>query len=119
MFTRVVVESPYAGDVSKNMAYLRYCFSDCLRREEAPIASHKLYPDVPECDDDDPRSRDFGIRAGYAWGVFADRVVIYQDLGVSDGMNKAVSFYKGRNLPIEYRKLPKSMFEAFEREVNA
>ena len=36
----VVVESPYAGDVEANLAYLRRAMRDCLLRGEAPFASH-------------------------------------------------------------------------------
>lgn len=34
---RVILESPYAGDVEANIAYARRCIADCLRRGEAPI----------------------------------------------------------------------------------
>lgn len=40
---RVVIESPYAGDVERNVRYARASLSDCLRRGEAPLASHLLY----------------------------------------------------------------------------
>jgi len=36
----VVIESPYAGDIEANVKYARECMSDCLKRGEAPIASH-------------------------------------------------------------------------------
>ncbi len=41
---RVVIESPYAGDVERNLRYLRLAMADCLERGEAPYASHALYP---------------------------------------------------------------------------
>ena len=40
---RVIVESPYAGDVERNIAYVRAAMRDCLMRGEAPLASHLLY----------------------------------------------------------------------------
>ena len=39
----VIVESPYAGDVAANVEYARAAVADCLRRGEAPFASHLLY----------------------------------------------------------------------------
>lgn len=39
----VIIESPFAGDVVRNLRYLRACMRDCLRRGEAPYASHALY----------------------------------------------------------------------------
>lgn len=40
----VVIESPYAGDVERNLRYVRAAMRDCLLRGEAPFASHALYP---------------------------------------------------------------------------
>lgn len=39
----VLLESPYAGYVERNLAYARACARDCLLRGEAPFASHLLY----------------------------------------------------------------------------
>ena len=36
----VLVESPFAGDVEKNLAFARACLHDCFIRGEAPFASH-------------------------------------------------------------------------------
>src|SRR5690606_21487830 len=41
-YRRVIVESPYAGDVETHVAYARAALRDCLSRGEAPIASHLL-----------------------------------------------------------------------------
>jgi hypothetical protein len=40
---RVIIESPYSGDVETNVAYARAALRDCLSRGEAPLASHLLY----------------------------------------------------------------------------
>jgi len=80
----VVVESPYAGDVQRNLAYLRACLKDCLERGESPYASHGLLtqPGVG-CDDDVPAERALGIRAGFAWADRADAVaaIVRPELG--------------------------------------
>ena len=52
--TRVIVESPYAGDIEKNMRYLRACIRDCLLRGETPYASHALYTQDGVLRDDIP-----------------------------------------------------------------
>ena len=39
----VVVESPLAGDVERNVAYAKQAGMDCLRRGEAPYASHLFF----------------------------------------------------------------------------
>lgn len=41
---RVILESPYAGEVKLNAAYAQLCMRDSLLRGEAPIASHLMYP---------------------------------------------------------------------------
>jgi hypothetical protein len=35
---RVIIESPYAGDVDMNVAYTRRAMRDALQRGESPIA---------------------------------------------------------------------------------
>lgn len=40
---RIILESPYAGDVEGNLTYARRAMHDSLMRGEHPIASHLLY----------------------------------------------------------------------------
>jgi hypothetical protein len=40
---RVILESPFAGDVERNLRYARAALRDSLHRGEAPLASHLLY----------------------------------------------------------------------------
>jgi hypothetical protein len=53
----VVVESPYAGNIERNLRYLRACMADCLRRGEAPFASHGLYTQPGVLRDELPKDR--------------------------------------------------------------
>lgn len=101
----VVLESPYAGDVDRNVAYARACMADCLRRGEAPIASHLLYTQPGVLDDDIPEERQLGIEAGLAWGRAADAAVFYVDLGWSRGMLAARERHLADKGIIEERRL--------------
>lgn len=74
---RVIIESPYAGDIDRNLRYLRACMADCLRRGEAPFASHGLYTQPGVLDDDKPDERKLGIEAGFAWRDVAEMTVVY------------------------------------------
>jgi len=65
---RVILESPYAGDVATNVAYARRALRDCLLRGEAPFASHLLYTQPGVLDDTLPDERACGIEAGLIWG---------------------------------------------------
>lgn len=92
---RVIIESPYAGDVEKNLRYLRACLRDSLKRGEAPFASHGLYTQPGVLDDDDPEERKHGIAAGFEWRSVADATVVYADLGVSPGVQEGIDHADG------------------------
>jgi hypothetical protein len=101
----VVVESPYAATAERTLEqhreYLRLALADCIRRGEAPMASHHLYPEI--LDDNTPYERALGIRAGLAWGIHAAAICVYSQLGVSPGMAQAINWYKDMGKPIEWR----------------
>ena len=103
---RVIVESPFAGEVDRNVAYARACIRDSLARGEAPIASHLLYTQPGVLRDEEPAERQWGIDAGLAWGAVADATVVYTDLGISRGMRYGIDNAKRAGRPIEYRTLP-------------
>ena len=83
---RVIIESPYAGDVEANLTYLRACMRECLLRGEAPFASHALYTQPGVLDDLAPSERALGIGAGFVWRASAAYTLVYIDRGVSHGM---------------------------------
>lgn len=100
---RVIIESPYAGDVFLNVQYARVCLLDSLRRGEAPFASHLLYTQV--LNDSLPEERTLGIEAGLAIGAAMDLTAVYEDLGVSDGMVKGIERAQAAGRPVERRLL--------------
>ena len=103
---RVLVETPFKGDVERNLAYLRAALRDCLMRDEAPFASHAIYTQPGVLNDDIPTERALGIRAGLVWGNVADATVVYSDLGITDGMKLGIDRARELNRPVEYRELP-------------
>lgn len=119
----VIIESPYKGDVARNKRYLQACIRDCLRRGESPYASHQMLTDA--LDDKDPEQRNLGIEAGLSWrrarqAILVDdsdaeigtlrhdfvRPVFYVDLGITDGMNRAMNAYVTDGMPFDRRNLP-------------
>lgn len=84
-FRKVIIESPYRGDVERNKAYLKLAMLDSIMRGEAPSASHKLYTDI--LDDNDEKERQLGLNLGFAWLQAADLVAFYIDWGMSPGMS--------------------------------
>lgn len=102
---RVIIESPYAGDIQRNLSYARRCMHDSLSRGEAPLASHLLYTQPGILRDDVQEERDWGIWAGLVWAMQADATVVYTDLGISGGMKLGIENAERSGRPIEYRKI--------------
>jgi hypothetical protein len=110
---RVVLESPYAGNVAANIAYARACLRDCLMRGEAPLASHLLYTQDGIFRDDIPVERTIGIKAGHAWISVGEMLVVYIDRGVSPGMKMAIGVAQHHSIPVEHRTLPAWLADGF------
>ena len=102
---RVILESPYAGDVEANLNYLRRCLRNCLMRGEAPFASHGLYTQPGVLNDCDPEERELGIEAGLVWGDCARKTGVYLDQGNSKGMRQGIERAIQENRLVEYRTL--------------
>lgn len=99
----VIIESPYAGDIEANTIYARKCLMDSLRRGEAPLASHLLYPQV--LIEDIPEERQWGIDAGLAWRSVCDYAIFYVDKGWSNGMKVALKTYVSEYKAVKVRRL--------------
>ena len=99
-FVPVLLESPFAGAPPE---YVHDCILDCLRRGEAPIASHVLYTQA--LDDAKLEERAMGITAGLALRWLTARTVVYTDLGISGGMREGIEHAQSLEHAIEYRSL--------------
>src|SRR5262245_37418815 len=111
---RIVLESPYKGDVQRNVEYARRCLPDCIARGEAPIASHLLYTQPGVLDDAVPEERARGIACGHAWIKMADALAVYIDHGISDGMREAIKIAHHHGIKIDIRRLDGSKQAAAE-----
>ena len=103
----IILESPFAGDIEKNLKYARKCMRDCFMRGELPFASHLLYTQDGILNDDLPKERMLGIDAGLCWGKFANKTVVYTDLGITNGMKIGIEKAKEDGREVEMRKLVK------------
>lgn len=99
----VTIESPYAGDVEANLAYLDECIRDCLSRDESPYASHKML--TTALDDNITEERDAGISAGLAMSKTLSSRIFYVDRGWSGGMKAARKYYDENGISYEIRKI--------------
>lgn len=102
---RVVIESPYSGDIRVNLEYAREAMAHSLHKNEAPIASHLLYTQQGILDDSIPGERAIGMTAGFLWNELADLVAVYEDLGISRGMWDGIMFARDRNIPVDFRRI--------------
>lgn len=102
---RVEIESPYAGDIERNITYARRCMADSLKRGEAPLASHLLYTQPGILDDTIPEERKPGMEAGKVWSMLAETIVFYVDYGWSKGMLWGKEMAEKRCIPIEIRTI--------------
>jgi hypothetical protein len=102
---KVIIESPFAGDIQKNIEYAKKCMRDSFMRGEAPFVSHLLYTQEGILDDKKNTERNLGIEAGLVWGKEAEMTVVYEDYGISSGMKVGIERAKKEGRPIEYRKI--------------
>lgn len=102
---RVILESPFAGDVEANIEYARKCVRDSLVRGEAPIASHLLYTQPGILRDEVADERAWGMAAGVQWMSVAEACVVYTDRGITGGMRAAIAHARAADVPIEFRSL--------------
>jgi hypothetical protein len=102
---RVILESPWAGNIRKHRNYARRAVRDCLKRGDAPIASHLLFTQPGVLKDGVAHEREAGILAGLAWSEVADAAVFYADYGFSMGMLHALKRHAELGTPVEIRYL--------------
>jgi len=69
---KVVLESPFAGNVETNIKYARRAMKHALDLGEAPYASHLLFTQEGILDDNIQEERNKGIEAGLIWGSCAE-----------------------------------------------
>jgi len=100
-FMRVIIESPFAGDVEKNVKYAQKAMLHSIRLGESPLAFHLLYTQV--LDDTKPTQRNKGIRRSFKWHLQADIIAIYSDLGVTPGMRLAIEFALKHKIKMQKR----------------
>ena len=102
---RVCIESPYAGDVEANLAYLYKALRHSLCNGEAPFASHAVYTLPGVLDDDDPEERLQGIKAGLSFVECCDETIVYIDRGMSRGMQMGIDAALKVGRPVFVRSL--------------
>ena len=111
---RVIIESPYAGNIPMNEIYGELCMRDCLvNYGETPYASHLLYTRKYVLRDHVPAERKLGIEAGFDWRKVAEQSNFYVDLGTTDGMKLGMNDCLEKEESFQIRKLPDDLWQEF------
>lgn len=113
--TIVMIESPYSGDIDRNVRYLLLCMTDAgLLHNELPYASHCYMTQHPRCknfyvSDYDKKwdvwTRETAIESSQRMRHRCDKTVFYTDRGWSRGMQAAKAYCQSHGLPFEERRL--------------
>lgn len=111
---RVIVESPYAGNIKLNEIYGEFCLHDCLvNHNESPYASHLLYTRKYVLRDEVPSDRKLGIEAGFEWRNVSEKTIFYSDLGMTNGMILGINDCIAKEKTYEIRNLPENLRDKF------
>ena len=94
---RVFIASPYAGDTLTNCIYARAAVRDSFLRGEAPYCPHLAYTQI---------GREASLNAAKQFLAVCDILAVYEDKGVSAGMQGEIEFAITNNIPIQFRDLP-------------
>lgn len=115
-FTVVILESPYSGDIDRNVAYLQRAMHDARTRGEVVIAPHMMWTQHHLCpthyvSDYDAKyevpngGREIALQQIHELRRRADLIVFYMDYGMSSGMRDGMDQCIKENLKFEERTL--------------
>ena len=99
----VFIESPYAGQIERNLAYARECLIHSIAKGEAPFLSHLIYTQV--LDDTIYVQRLMGLRCAASFRAMCKILAVYTDLGISPGMLQGINHARELGLDIQMRRI--------------
>ena len=115
----VILESPYSGDIERNVKYGQRAMLDARGRGETVIMPHLLWTQHPDCkthfisDDDKLHTAATGRQAALKQieelrRIPGAKVVFYMDYGVSHGMSPAFKQCRREGIAWEERRIGKN-----------
>jgi len=110
MLKKVAIESPYKGDVERNIEFCQNICKFAVQNGYNPFAMHLFYPQF--LDDKITQERNLGIQCGLGWTDHANEVwfCLREEDKISQGMLRAIE----RNTELEksekFRKLRYLLF---------
>lgn len=104
-FQRVILESPFAGDVASNVKYAKALIHDLAYQGVAASASHLLYTQM--LDDTKDFDRNLGINKGLDYAHNKDSIIGI-DRGISTGMKYGIQRAINENRNYTFKTLSKN-----------
>lgn len=97
MLKRVYICSPLSGDIPQNIEKATLYMTYALKCGTAPIVPHFYALGL---DDNNPKQREIGMRAGMSHLWFCDELWVFGD-EITSGMREEIRFCKSLNIPIK------------------
>jgi hypothetical protein len=105
---RVILQSPYATHdpicMDTNMRYARAAMLGSIGRGESPFMAHLLFTQA--LDDMAAGQREQAFELAFSWYETASSVAVYNDLGISAGMERGIAHAKSLGLTVDERTVP-------------
>lgn len=123
MMLMVTIESPFRATErhsrEENIHFARACCRFAIDQKYAPFASHLLYTQDGILDDDEKDQRDLGIEMGLMWGARASEIwfCVREGEKISEGMMKAMNFYKYIGKPIQMIEFDEDMNPTWQGDI--
>ena len=100
MLKKVYICAPLSGNIRENLNNARRYAEYALRCGTAPVVPHFYALCL---NDNDPKERAMGMRAGQSLLWFCDELWVFGDV-ISKGMQAEIDFCKTMNIRIRYIK---------------
>ena len=113
---KVVLVSPYSGNLNLSVGYAKLCLQDMLEKGEAPIAGHLLFnqPGIFK-DNCSLEEQNLKTLASHAWIKGADGIAVYEDFKVTSEMDLAIKVAWAVFTPIVHRRLSREKVEELKK----
>jgi len=110
----VLLETPSSGSESSVIyeKYAKACLRDSLLRNEAPLSAYLLYKQPGIISEDSSIEKIRSIEAELSWSKFCNKLVVYNDYGITSDMRKSIeNALKEKDHIVEYRSLGDPFFK--------
>lgn len=99
---KIFVSSPLAGDYENNIKNAQKYCREVLFQGHMPLAPHIYYTNFLE--DNNEVERQLGMYMGLKWLAECDEMWVFNQNGISKGMQAEIDVATQLNIPIKYKE---------------